>query len=327
MDSELNKAVIKKVLESIPKHIKPIDYLMDILCISRESAYRRMRNDIAFTLDEVAKLSFKLNFSVDNVIGVQNIKERFFLDLQTEQLVDPKSNFLSTLQDYYQYIEWIHKTPHVEAMASLNRLNLFFLAQSPMLFKFYYYTWIHHTYNVPVNCPFSKIKLLPEVIDLKNQFKAVASSFNNCSYILDRNIFENIVREIQYYRGRNLLSAEEVLELKGELSELVNYFQKLMQNGQNDSGFVYNFYLSMLNVELNASYASFGKEVASQYWISSVNPIIIRNYEISNLHKNWIESMKKSSILITHSNELLQVEFINKQREHIENLSKDLVYY
>ncbi|KAA6316522.1 hypothetical protein EZS27_033182, partial [termite gut metagenome] len=57
------------------------------------------------------------------------------------------------------------------------------------------------------------------------------------------------------------------------------------------------------------------------------NPIIIRNYEISNLHKNWIESMKKSSILITHSNELLQVEFINKQREHIENLSKDLVYY
>jgi hypothetical protein len=216
-------------------------------------------------------------------------------------------------------------------MASLNRISLFFLIPYDHLFKLYYYKWIHHTYNIPVNHLFSDITVSPEIMEVRQRFMALAKTFNHCSYVIDRHIFATIVREIQYYYGRNLISEAEVLILKNELFDLLDYMKLLMQQGHNAAGHVFNFYLSLLTVEANTSYASFGtsagEEVASQYWIYSVNPVIIRNHEICNMHRKWIESMKKFSTLITQSNEALQLEFIDKQREYINAITQELSFY
>jgi hypothetical protein len=330
MDAKLNEVLAQTIEEHIPQNIKPIDYLMDILDISRESAYRRMRGEISFTLDEVAKLAYQLDFTVDDIIGVNN-KERIFFDLKTDISKDPRKNFLTMLQEYSDYVEQICNTKSRDSMASLNRLSLIFLVPYEHLFKFYYYKWIHQTYSVPVDRPFAEITMSPEILTVREHFCILVKTFNHCSYVIDRNIFSILVREIQYYYNRGLISTEEILILKTELTELLNYMKSLMQQGHNGAGFVYNFYLSLLNIEANTSYASFGsspdEDVASQYWIYSVSPVIIRNQEICNKHKKWIESMKKFSALITQSNETLQAEFITKQREAIENITNELSFY
>jgi hypothetical protein len=329
MDAKLNEALVQTIESHIPPNIKPIDYLMDILEISRESAYRRMRGEIAFTLEEIAKLACKLDFTVDGIIGVNN-KERIFFDLKTDLSKDPKRNFLSMLTEYSNYIEQICNAHNRDSMASLNRISLFFLVPYDNLFKFYYYKWIHHTFNIPVNRLFSEITMSPEIIEVRDHFRTLIKKFNYCSYVIDRNIFSTLVREIQYYYSRELISMEEILVLKKELNELLDYWKSLMQGGNNESGFVYNFYLSLLNIEANTSYASIGlleEEVASQYWIYSVSPVMIRNHEVCAMHKKWIESMKKFSALITQSNETLQLEFIHKQRQDIEAITGELSFY
>jgi hypothetical protein len=55
-------ALTTKILDSIPKNIKPIEYLIKILDISKESAYRRLRGEIPFTFEEMSKLSLDLDF-------------------------------------------------------------------------------------------------------------------------------------------------------------------------------------------------------------------------------------------------------------------------
>ena len=42
MNNNLNKSVLDKILNCIPENIKPVNYLMDILDLGKESAYRRL---------------------------------------------------------------------------------------------------------------------------------------------------------------------------------------------------------------------------------------------------------------------------------------------
>jgi hypothetical protein len=328
MNVQLNEALIQKIIECIPQNIKPIDYLMEILSISRESAYRRMRGEIAFTFDEIAKLAYKLNFTVDNIIGVQN-KELFFFDLKTDHSLNPTKDFLLLFRDYFKCIEQICSEPDAESMASLNRFSLFFLVPYDHLFKFYYYKWIHQTYNTPISLHYAETVMSPEIMDLRRHFHSLVKTFNHCSFIIDRNIFLTLVREIQYYFHRNLISKDEVLVLQRELTELLAYLKLLMNRGSNESGFIFNFYLSLLNIDINTSYSSFkgGSETISQYWMYAASPVLIKNQEICNLNKKWLESMKKISVLITQSNETLQLEFINKQNEYINTITDSLLYY
>jgi hypothetical protein len=315
-----------KVLDSIPQNIKPIDYLMEKLNISRESAYRRMRGDISFTFEEVTNLSMDLGFSVDEIIGMSQEK-RIFFDLSTSSLSKPEENFLTMFREYSNYVESVTKGKNIEIFSAINKISLFLLAEYNSLFKLFYYKWIHQTYNYSINKPFSEIVIPPEIMDLRKKFQLNVDNISNLNYIIDRDIFLSIVREIQYYRNRNLITDEETLLLKQDLLQLLKRMELLMQKGTNEKGRIWNFYLSLLDIETNSVCSSSDHDMASLYWVYSVNAVVIRNREICTMHKKWLESLKKYSALVTLSNEILQAEFICKQRECIETINDDLSFY
>lgn len=50
---DISQKLISRILISIPDNINPVLYLMDLLDLSRESAYRRIRGEIPFTFWEI----------------------------------------------------------------------------------------------------------------------------------------------------------------------------------------------------------------------------------------------------------------------------------
>lgn len=77
--------------------------LMDTLCIGKEAAYRRLRGDVSFTLEEAVTIALELGISIDDVMGNDNPKSRPF-QLKLTRYVDP------TPSDYtqkYEYIEFL----------------------------------------------------------------------------------------------------------------------------------------------------------------------------------------------------------------------------
>jgi hypothetical protein len=316
-----------RILDGIPENIKPIEYLMGVLNIGKESAYRRMRGEIPFTFDEIAVLSLKLNFSVDEIIG-KNTEERVFFDMQVNSSSKSEESFLAMLQEYLRYEETVCiPSASEEILASINRLSLFFLVRFDSLFKLYYYHWIHQTHNVSLNYSFSDTIIPTQIMEARKEFLKKRKSLNNVSFIVDRDLFQTIVREIQYYYNRKLITEEEALILKGELNSLLISIETLMQKGCSENGCNYNFYLSLLDVETNTNCATYNDNIASLYWLYPVNAIIIVDQEICYMQKKWLESLKKFSVLITLSNEILQAEFIAKQREYLEDITSELYHY
>jgi hypothetical protein len=316
-----------RILEGIPENIKPIEYLMDTLNIGKESAYRRMRGEIPFTFDEISELSHKLSFSIDEIVG-KNIEDRIFFDLQFNSSSKSDESFLAMLESYCKYLELVGNVPNGEVLASINRLSLFLLINYDSLFKLHYYNWIHQTHNVSLNQLFSETIIPPKIQEVREKFLSKRRNLNNVNFIVDRDIFLTIVREIQYYHNRKLITEEEAATLKGELVNLLKNIEIMMQKGTSKSGSSYNFYLSLLDVETNTNCATYGNDnIASLYWMYPVNPVVIVNQEICYMQKKWLESLKKFSILATLSNEILQAEFVAKQLEYLDNITDELYHY
>ena len=69
MTMNLNKIVLTKILDIMPENLKPVTLLMEVLDIGKESAYRRLRGEKPFSMEEIYKLSLVLNFSLDEIIS------------------------------------------------------------------------------------------------------------------------------------------------------------------------------------------------------------------------------------------------------------------
>jgi len=326
MRGKQNDLLSSKILESIPDNIKPIEFLTELLNIGKESAYRRMRSEIPFTFEEITKLSLELDFSIDEIIG-KNKEERIFLDLQANSTASHEESFLSAMQEYYKFCELVSNAQTKEVMVVLNRNSFASFIGYDALFKLYYYNWKHQTYNISLNDPYCDTVIPSQVNAIRQQFKLIKPNLYNIHYIIDRDIFQNIVREIQYYYNRKLITDAEIENLREELLQVLRNIETIMQTGCNDCGASMNYYLSLLDIETNTNYATFDGNIASLYLMHPVNFICIVNQEICRMQKRWIEAIKKYSILVTLSNEILQAEFINKQIEYLNNLTKEIIYF
>jgi hypothetical protein len=326
MRGKQNDLLSARILESIPDNIKPIEFLTELLNIGKESAYRRMRSEIPFTFEEITKLALELDFSVDEIIG-KNKEERIFLDLQVNSSSNHEESFLAMIQEYYKYTELICNAQVKEVLVALNRISFSTLVGYDTLFKLFYYNWKHQTYNISLNEPFCDTVIPPEINAIRQKFKTIKPNLYNVHYIIDRDIFLNIVRKIQYYYNRKLITDDEIIAIRDELNLVLKNIETIMQTGSNETGASAYYYLSLLDVETNTNCATFDGNIASIYWMHPVNAICIINQELCNMQKKWIESIKKYSVLVTLSNEILQAEFINKQIEYLNSLAKEIVYF
>ncbi|MDR2627857.1 MAG: hypothetical protein LBC40_07475 [Dysgonamonadaceae bacterium] len=323
MNREQNKTLAEKVLNNIPQEVKPVNYLMDTLEIGKESAYRRIRGEIPFTFDEITKLSLALGFSMDEMVG-QDQSDRVFFELQTRLDQGPDEAFWTMLKEYYNKImKKISKARDMEAIVSLNRLSLIMYIKYNLLFKFAYYRWIHQLSDETLNLRFAEMQVPREIVSVQQDFKSKLRYVRNCYYILDRNLFLPIVREIQYYYHRKLITSEEVWQLQEELRALLHSLEELMQKGVDGFGNIVYLHLSSLGIESNTAYIMCDGKCTSQYWIYHVNAVILSNWEVCSIHKKWLEALKKHSELITRSNEMLQAEFLETQKNYIESINNN----
>jgi len=53
-----------------PKKQDLVQELMDLLYIEREAVYRRLRKDVVFTANELAKIAIDWNISLDDIICI-----------------------------------------------------------------------------------------------------------------------------------------------------------------------------------------------------------------------------------------------------------------
>jgi len=314
----LRSIITTKILNSIPPRVKPIDYLLETLNISRESVYRRVRGDISFTIEEIAKLSVELEFSIDELI-IKDIPSRVFFNLHMTSEQSPSDIFTIIYQQYFQNI--FDHTRDIDSIMVTNQIPPEFIISFNHLFRFLYYRWMHQNQEASLKYSYSDVTLPENLLSLQYKSGEYLEKIKNNIFIIDVNIFSNLAREIHYYHKRRLINENDFFALRNDLLDLVNMMENIAQTGFYGSGAKYNIYLSSLNINSSSRYIKFDGQEKSIFCVDSIEPIIVENLNLCSLHKKWLDSMRKYATLITQSNEILQVKYFNKQRSYIEEMS------
>lgn len=322
MIEDLNKTVLEKILTKIPEHLKPVNYLMDILDLGKESAYRRLRGEKAFSFNELSKLSENLGFSLDELIQKKNTKTAIFnyvgsFGSKTEE------GILEFFLYYESYLNQISKDENTKITITMNRLLYTMILRHEHLFKFAYYRWMHQMKEVSLNFTYADTVIDSRILEIRNRIREREHLIKNVSYIIDKNIFLNLIREIQYFYKRGLLQSDELELIKKDFFTFLGEIEKTLNSGIDRSGNISEIYLSILNIDSNTTYAISDGKIESSFWLCYGHPIKTTNIEITSRHKYWIDSLKKYSTMITSSNELIQADFFNQQREYLNNITEE----
>jgi len=316
MKTSLNEMLITMIGNSLPAGKKTVSYLMTLLNLSRESAYRRIRNDIPFTFEEIATICLDLGLSIDEMIG-RNMQDRIFVDFPVSRSADPIDTYSDVLETSINLYKKISEHSDSFMIYALNQPVLANFMQLELLPKFHFYKWKHRMQDVPLNYYFSDFTLPPSINALHKKYRYYITKLNHVTFILCPTITLSIVKEINYFFKRMLISKEELLNLQEELYQCINNIEKNTQRGFSENGVKMDIYASRLNLPSNSIWCKYNNGKLVVQMNSNIFPATVYDPRIGDDHKKWIDSLLKYSTLISQSNEIQRSEFFNKQREWI----------
>ena len=319
MKASINERVNEIIKRHVPKETKVVPFLMGLLNNSRESAYRRLRNEIPFTVEEIVAISEKLDVSVDEILGVDQNNKMTYFQANTVFPDSSQNNYIKMMKSTIRELNDLNESGNNTAFYVGNKLPTLFLLSFDMLSKLRYIKWIHQTQNLTINSKFSEISIPAEIVEVHNEYISVFGKIKEMSVIFDENIIQAVINTIKFYYRRNLISDSEMLDMKKELFALLDKLEHLSNTGKNGQETEVILYISDLHIESNFILLESDHKTCVHFLLGGMNPATIYNDEVCKEQKAWIRSLLKFSALTSCSNEILQAEFFTKQRGLIQS--------
>ncbi len=310
-----NNDLISTIQNNIPQGKNMVTVLMDILSIGKDSVYRRLRGEVPFTFEEVAKIAGKLDFSLDNLNGIKKGHSLFYLDSGTGPGVDLLENYYDALERHVSAFKRLNQDPNSMTRMALNSLPYMFYIYFEKLAAFKLYRWTYQILGTKAISSFSRFKVPQKILNIHKEFISEYHKTVKAHIILDKNAFSSFLEEIIYFEKLNMISQSEFQQLKEELLEMIDNLE-LLSKTQNKV----MIFLSNINFEANYIHYEGGGIEFCLLRLYAIDSLISESPDICRLHKEWIESLKRYSTLITQSSQIERTLFFNKQRESLMNI-------
>ncbi|MCD8166452.1 MAG: hypothetical protein LUE93_10235 [Bacteroides sp.] len=139
-------------------------------------------------------------------------------------------------------------------------------------------------------------------------------------YIWDKLTFYHLVKDITYFANVHLIAPEEVEMLKEELLVFLDDLEKLAISGEFIKGKKVYMYVSNINFETSYVYINSSMHKSSRFKAFTITDISSSDEETVQRMRMWMQSMKRTSTMISESGEMQRVRFFNLQWEYVNRL-------
>ncbi|SHF62091.1 hypothetical protein [Dysgonomonas macrotermitis] len=317
--NKLHERLISTIKKSMSDGDILVNELMDALCIGKEAVYRRLRGEVAFTFDEIAALSRKFGFSLDSVVGVESQAEAIF-DLR---IFDPDfqiEDYCHKMIEYTNIFRKLSMSSYSVLRMALNALPFPALLPYHNLTKLRLYRWIYQSQKSLYYKSFSEFEIPDKILDIHKLYIKEMRQIQRIVIVMDHSVFLSFIKEISYFYKLNLFTQDEFDEIKSELLAFVNDLEETSLSGRYNGVNDVQIYIS--DISLDSSYVHYecNEFEVALLRLYSMNTIESQNEEICRVQKEWIESLKRYSTLITQSGERQRHSYFTKQREAVRSL-------
>ena len=242
--------LFRRIKELLPPHISVVDSVAEILNLSSDSAYRRIRGETPIVLDEARELCHYFKLSLDHILNVQGGSTLF----QNVRVNTKDYNYEQYLKDLLKQLQYVGSFIHKEIIYRTKDLPLFHNFYYKPLIAFRYFFWMNTILQHPDfgKREFDMDCVSPEIIALSQE---VSKAYNNIpsTEILNTEIANSAISQIEFYKDSGYFSSaadikmiyESLEETFLHLKNQVEYGGKFMpeenrEMKKNNFSFFYN---------------------------------------------------------------------------------------
>ena len=320
-----NKKLYDNLLEAleqkVPKKSELVNIVTDILMIEKESAYRRLRGEIPFTLNEAGTLAARMDISMDELVYKDRVRDSKIAYVALPIHTSSDNYNFDSLRQLVEIMKEVSQHPDSEHGMALNMLPAVSYMHLKNLIRFFVFKW-SHSYGMPETYKhFSETKLSEEGENLRRELAKCYADIGHTLCIADVKIVENIIRDIRYYMNIRLITTDEVSLVVADLMSMLDDMQKVTQYGKFPStGNKFDIYLSDITISASYNYAAGGHSAVSGLTSFVFQTALSTQKETYLKIKDWVYYLRRMSTLVTIVGVKERVAFFDRQRRMLDEL-------
>lgn len=308
---QIQNNFISKFKEVLPTSVGLAEELADVLGVSIDSAYRRIRGETELTIEEVYKLTKKYAISVDEVFSNRSDTVTF----SYTKLIDSAQN----LENYFNRI-----STHLKLITQFDNKKLHYVAEETPLFysfftkknaEFKLFYWQRSVLNVPEyqNKKFEWGIIPSQIVENAHQSFLEYLKVPCVEIWTNETILTNL-RQIQFYQDSGIITKAQALELLNENKKMLEMVQGFAETGRkniSDKTETYQLYCSEVVLGTNCIYVQMGETKYSYITFNTMNSITTNNPEFCEETEHWMKNLEKKSNLISGISEKQRYQFFS----------------
>ncbi len=335
MTEEANNAIQTKLLgrvkRMLPENQSIVDVLSDLLEISTDSVYRRLRLETSLAIEEVAKICEHFNISFDEINTIDNSTSVTFTFTPLGSVTDYKSYLRSIRDDMLKFASM----PGSKITWAAEDIPIFHHFRFPFLGTFKVYYWFHCIIHTEEH---KDKKFNPELID--DEIKLLCEEIYNLYARIpsveiwtDLTVASLFVQVDYVWQSGLFEKKEDALEICNLIGQQIDKIQKeaelTYKLGFNDEPILgedtFKLYHSDIEIGNNTIFVKSGENKILYLTHNTMNKIVTVNRQFCDSTETWIENLKRKSNLISGVSEKQRFQFFNKIRTQIKILEKSIM--
>ncbi len=220
---DFQQVFFKYIKEQLEDNLSLVHEVSEILSISADSAYRRLRGETELTFNEIHLISKHFNISVDSIMN----NETNTVIFHYQEMDEENFSFVHYLKKILSNIQKIEKQDNKEIIFIANNIPFFHTFQIPEISAFKSFVWQKTVLN---NENMQQKKFVFEKPDeqLKNVSKELRDIYTRIPSIeiFHPGTIDVTLNQIEYYSVAGLFENwKDAIVLCDKMTELVNHME------------------------------------------------------------------------------------------------------
>lgn len=316
--------LLDAIIQKVPKKAELVKIVTDTLRIEKESAYRRLRGEIPFTLNEAGVIASSMGISMDELIYMNN-KTRANLAYMTLPLHTSQEDYdYESFRQLVGIFKEISSNQDSEHGMAVNTPPAVAYLHLKHLTNFLLFKWSHHYGDPGIYMRYKDTHLTEEGVRLQQELRTYMHNIDRTICVTDISIVENVLQDLRYYINVRLINPEEADSVLGDLMTLMDDMQYIAQHGRfRDTGNRFEIYLSEINIATSYNYAVGGRTHVSSLTTFVFQSALSIQKEAYLKIRDWVHYLQRMSTSVTVVGAKERINFIDRQRRRIEELRKE----
>lgn len=322
----------KHIKTLFPEQVSLVDEISDILQISNDSVYRRIRGEKDLSLEEIRKICSALKISLDEYLQVRSSNILF----TCKYLRQDTFHFRTYLSEMLETFRLFKKFKEREMVYLTKDYPIYHYFMFPEIASFKYFFWMKTYLNFP---EYHKIKfsighLMDDIQEIGMEIARLYTEIRSVEIHNPDNILTTL-RQIEYYKESNFFeSVDDIDKVYTSLNQMIDHMEEQAALGKkffknttpNTSSVPIDIYVTDFFIGDNTQLVTLDGHMRCYKVHNGINYMTTTDRTYCSYTKQFMDTVISKSAYISFVGEKERTRFFNMIRERIQAYRENRVH-